>query len=194
MLYGVGYVGEKNQQKMLYNKLLNDLKTFNSKSIIIAIDGVAGSGKTTLAARLATDLIECEIVHMDDLYAGWNNPFSDDLNYRIIKQIFIPFCKMIEISYQKYNWESKTFDSTVLLKRKKYLIIEGVGAAQRAFHKYINKIIWIEFDADLGFERVLKRDGEILRDQMTNFLIDQAKLFESEVPNIYADYIFEGAP
>jgi len=43
---------------MLYNKLLNDLKTFNSKSIIIAIDGVAGSGKTTLAAALQKYLQE----------------------------------------------------------------------------------------------------------------------------------------
>lgn len=183
-----------NQQKMLYDKVIEDLKSIDAKSIIIAIDGVAGSGKSTLAANLAKDLIDCEIIHMDDLYAGWHNPFSDDLSSRIINQVLIPYCKLIEFHYQKYNWKSESFDSAVLLKRKKYLIIEGVGAAQRAFHKYFNKIILIEFEANLGLERVLKRDGEILREQMTNFLIDQAKLFEKEVPNIYADYIFEGAP
>jgi uridine kinase len=101
---------------------------------------------------------------------------------------------LVEFHYQKYNWKSESFDSTGLLQQKKYLIIEGVGAAQRAFHKYINRIIWIEFDADKGLERVLRRDGEKLREQMTKFLIDQAKLFENEVPKNYADYIFKGAP
>jgi pantothenate kinase-related protein Tda10 len=38
---------------------------------VVAIDGPAGSGKTTLAARLAGRL-RSPVVHMDDLYPGWD--------------------------------------------------------------------------------------------------------------------------
>ncbi|MBJ7451459.1 MAG: uridine kinase, partial [Blastococcus sp.] len=39
---------------------------------LVCVDGPAGSGKTTFAGRLAAALgDDAELVHMDDLYAGW---------------------------------------------------------------------------------------------------------------------------
>ena len=39
---------------------------------LVCIDGPAGSGKTTLAGRLADALgPDAAVVHLEDLYAGW---------------------------------------------------------------------------------------------------------------------------
>ena len=52
-----------------YQSLLQEINGIqNDKKTLIAIDGVAGSGKTTLALKLATDLTDSYVVHMDDLY------------------------------------------------------------------------------------------------------------------------------
>ena len=39
---------------------------------VIAVDGPSGAGKTTLAARLSDALHGAPVVHMDDLYPGWD--------------------------------------------------------------------------------------------------------------------------
>ena len=39
---------------------------------VVCVDGPAGSGKTTLAAALAASRPAATVVHMDDLYPGWD--------------------------------------------------------------------------------------------------------------------------
>ncbi|MEY3649405.1 MAG: hypothetical protein RL370_108, partial [Actinomycetota bacterium] len=49
---------------------------------LIAIDGRAGAGKTTLAASIYEELSEDKtvaVIHMDDLYDGWENALSERL-------------------------------------------------------------------------------------------------------------------
>ena len=49
---------------------------------LIAIDGRAGAGKTTLAARFFDELAvdkSVEVIHMDDLYDGWENALNERL-------------------------------------------------------------------------------------------------------------------
>ena len=71
--------------------LVQDLLKLAATPSIIAIDGVAGSGKTTIAIKLSEELSNAPIVHMDDLYNGWSNPFSDQLVERVTKQILKPY-------------------------------------------------------------------------------------------------------
>ena len=58
---------------------------------IIVIDGPAGSGKTTLAKSLSRLLENCPIIHMDEIYDGWENALSpttfSDLANWIIKPL-----------------------------------------------------------------------------------------------------------
>jgi uridine kinase len=70
---------------MEYLTLLSELKKVESdEPFIITIDGPAGSGKTTLAQKLVNDLSDAQVIHMDDLYEGWNDPLSAKLTARVI--------------------------------------------------------------------------------------------------------------
>jgi len=196
--FGDGFAGIENLRSLLmieYQNLLQEIKGVkNNKTTLIAIDGVAGSGKTTLALKLAQDLTESSVVHMDDLYDGWSNPLSQKLTARVISQLLEPVSKQLPVSYQIFDWKLNRFTDFKTILQRKYLILEGVGAAQREFRPYINKIIWIECDPSLGFNRVIARDGVKVEQEMIRFLIDQNNHFLTELSKNVADYTLNGAP
>jgi len=198
LLFGVGFAGTRNRRNLPmtdYQSLLQEIIGIeNDKTTLIAIDGVAGSGKTTLALKLATDLTDSYVVHMDDLYDGWNNPLSQKLTARVISQLLNPISKQMSVSYQVFNWKLNRFTDFKSVPQSKYLILEGVGAAQREFRPYMNKIIWIECDPNLGYNRVIARDGEQVKQEMLKFLIDQNNHFLTELSKNAADYTLNGAP
>ena len=178
-----------------YQNLLREINSIkNESTILIAIDGVAGSGKTTLALKLAHDLPGSSVVHMDDLYDGWNNPLSQKLTARVIAQLLEPLSKQLPVSYQMFDWKLNRFTEFKTIPKSTYLILEGVGAAQREFRPYINKIIWVDCDPDLGFQRVIDRDGKQVEQEMIKFLIDQNNHFLTELSKNVADYTLNGAP
>jgi uridine kinase len=178
-----------------YQDLLTELQQIQSKyPRIFAIDGVAGSGKTTLATKLQWDIAGSQVVHMDDLYSGWQEPLSEDLIKRVCHEIINPLLKGTEVAYRKFNWHQQVFDETVKLPPTQTLLLEGVGAGQKAFRKMLSAIIWVEFEPTAGFERVIARDGEAIRMPMLNFLKDQNKHFSAELTNKVADYTISGVP
>lgn len=198
MLFGDGFVGTGNLKKVIvinYPDLLSAIEKLDSTQPIgLAIDGVAGSGKTTLASRLCGDLKNCQVVHMDDLYEGWNDPLSQRLTAKVIRELLEPFNKQIPIRYQKFDWILNRFDKFEDLKTSNILILEGVGSGQREFRKYLSKTIWVEYDPSQGFDRVIARDGEGIRGEMVNFLLDQNKHFIAELTKNTSDYTISGAP
>ena len=198
MQYGVGCAGTeslKDSKLISYQDLLSNLKKIdNTSPHVFAIDGVAGSGKTTLSSKLQLDTPDSQVVHMDDLYSGWKDPLSKELTKRVIDEILNPFLQGNEVIYRKFNWQQNVFGETVKISPTKTLFLEGVGAGQSAFRKMLSRIIWVEFDAESGFERVIARDGEVVRAQMLNFLVDQNKHFSAELTNKAADYTISGVP
>ena len=73
---------------------------------IIAIDGPAGAGKTTLATHLSAALslkYKCTIIHMDQIYNGWNTPFDEHFTQALI-QIVKAHKKAEAIPLAQYNW------------------------------------------------------------------------------------------
>ena len=194
MQSGAGLGGRKNQLRMNYSKLLDSLKNSAATPTLISIDGVAGSGKTTLAQKIRKDLTTLEIIHMDDLYDGWINPLSGELSNRITEQILAPYIEKKSAKYKKYNWATEEFDVEIQVPGAKYLVLEGVGAGQSAFREFIDVAIWIECDPNVGLERVIKRDGEQIRKHMLSFLVDQNKHFSHERTSDYAHYTLNGAP
>ena len=198
MLSGDGFVGTGNLEKTIvinYSDLLGAIEKLDSTQPIgLAIDGVAGSGKTTLASRLCGDLKNCQVVHMDDLYEGWNDPLSQRLTAKVLRELIEPFNQQIPIRYQKFDWILNRFDKFEDLKTSNILILEGVGSGQREFRKYLSKTIWVEYDPSQGFDRVIARDGEGIRGEMVNFLLDQNKHFIAELTKNASDYTISGAP
>ena len=68
---------------------------------IIAIDGPAGSGKTTLSFALEAALTQFTVVtiHMDALYQGWDDALTTTLTRNLENQILKP----ISLNYRSFH-------------------------------------------------------------------------------------------
>lgn len=145
---------------------------------VIAIDGPAGSGKTTLAQLLAAQIDGAPIVHMDNVYDGWQQDLIFDLPEKLETQILKPLKVGAPVSYQKYDWHQSAFTNSVDLPPSNFLILEGVGAANPKLSDYLALAIWIEADSSVRLDRVLARDGIQIKDEVIAFQAKEARYFE----------------
>jgi uridine kinase len=180
------------------NDLLADISNLAHARSIITIDGNAGAGKTTLAKQISDYLKSknrsCQIVNMDDLYEGWQNPFTIELANRVSSQVLLPFNRGDESNYQVFNWHINKFDQFKSLKISDFLLLEGVGSGQSAFRNLIDYLIWIEIDPLIGLQRVIARDGSQNSQEMQRFLTDQAAHFSIEQSKTAADRVLISVP
>jgi uridine kinase len=130
---------------------------------VLAVDGPAGSGKTTLAdairAELAARRSGVVVMHMDDVYAGWTG-LDDELSDRIQAQILEPLARSEPARWQRYDWHAERFDGWETFAPPDVLVLEGCGSGARAHAAYTTLLVWTEADRDTRIRRGLERDGE----------------------------------
>ena len=146
---------------------------------LLAIDGPAGAGKTTFAAKLEIELsvhATVRVIHMDDLYNGWDNALSNPLS-EILDRISTAHLAGREFVIKIFNWQTMAFDSEEKIAPTDYLIIEGVGAAQQIVRETGATTYWLDIEPEIGLQRVLDRDGAHLEVQMRQWQVDQDKHF-----------------
>lgn len=131
---------------------------------VVTIDGPAGAGKSTMAISLSSRLNDAPIVHMDDLYRGWNDALTPQLTAVLRDHILLPISLGKQGGYRPWDWIKNAPGSAVVIPRHDFLILEGVGASQRAVRPFASTMIWISIDAQTGLERVIKRDGNKVAD------------------------------
>lgn len=163
----------------------------SSKRPIIAIDGPAGAGKTTLAEHLSAALslkYKVNVIHMDDLYNGWAKAFDHHLTDSLLA---ISSAHLLgkATSLSRYNWSKGAFNTAEVLPPAELLILEGVGSSQRAIREFLTSSIWIDIDPSKGLERVLARDGEAISDEMQMWLQLQEKHFRLDDSEKSADFV-----
>jgi len=146
---------------------------------LFAIDGPAGAGKTTFAAKLESELSlkgTVKVIHMDDLYNGWDNALSNPLS-EILDRISTAHIAGREFVIKIFNWHTMAFDRQELVTPTDYLIIEGVGAAQQIVRETGATTYWLDIEPEIGLQRVLDRDGAHIEVQMLQWQVDQDKHF-----------------
>ncbi len=146
---------------------------------LYAIDGPAGAGKTTFAAMLEADLSvkgTVKVIHMDDLYNGWENALSNPLS-EILDRITTAHLAGREFAIKIFNWHTMQFDREEKVTPTEHLIIEGVGAAQQIVRETGATTYWLDIEPEIGLQRVLDRDGAHIEHQMRQWQVDQEKHF-----------------
>jgi len=151
---------------------------------VVTIDGPAGSGKTTLATNLASKLEQASVIHLDELYEGWDKSLDQVLFERIQAWILKPLENGLPPKHLRYDWGKSAFTSWNEIDYAPVVIIEGVGSGHTSLRQQVSQAIWIEADEDLLLERVVKRDGESVRAEMLIWQERERAYFElHEVKN-----------
>ena len=166
----------------------------NKEVVLIAVDGVGGAGKTTLAELLQKEIKNSFIVQLDDFYSPILQ--AADLQ-RLKEQVILPLHNHQEAKYQIYEWKSDSFSDWHILKPEGIFIFEGVYALENNIRDYYDLKIWIDCPADLGLKRGIardiERDGVDNTDKWINIWSPLEKKYKNEQePNKTADYIIDG--
>jgi uridine kinase len=163
--------------------------------VLIAIDGVGGAGKTTLAEFLRKNLQHCSIVQLDDFYSP--SLQAADLP-RLKEQVLLPLQNHQEARYRIYEWKTDAFSDWHILKPEGIIIFEGVYALDKNIRDCFDLKIWIDYPANLGFRRGIARD--ILRDGIDQtdkwknvWMPLEEKYVIEQQPKASADYVVDGA-
>jgi len=157
---------------------------------LVAVDGPAGSGKTTLADRLAALLGGAPVVHLDDLYEGWTG-LGPGLWQRLQDQVLEPVAAGRAARYQRYDWAAGAFDGWVEVPPPEVLVVEGVGAGARPVTPWLSLLVWVEAPPGLRLARGITRDGEALRTEWERWQAREDVHFRADRTKARADVVLD---
>lgn len=150
---------------------------------IVTIDGPAGSGKTTLGNELSIELADSSgpmsVIHLDELYEGWDGALDAKLFERIDSWILAPIRNGLNPKHLKFDWHQGKYTSWSEVPLTPIVIIEGVGSGHASLRQSVSQAIWVEADNEILLDRVVKRDGESIRDEMLNWKVCEQTYFDS---------------
>lgn len=143
------------------NLVLNQLDHGNPMPLVL-VDGRSASGKTTFATRLQAALFKegeslPRLIHMDDLYEGWNGLEAG--HNLLLRQILAPLQAGKTASWQEYDWELGSRNRWREFSGGTPLIVEGCGSLSRLTAPMANLRLWFEADTDVRRERWISRVG-----------------------------------
>jgi hypothetical protein len=151
---------------------------------LVAVDGHAGSGKSTFAGRMAEALGGAPVLHLDDL--ATHEQFFD-WTERLVTQVLTPFAHGAGARYEPYDWTLRRFLAPRDLDPAPVVVVEGVGAGRRALRPYLARLLWMERAAPDAWERGRRRDGPALSAFWDDWTAAETRHFQRDPSRPFAD-------
>ncbi|WP_405777107.1 uridine kinase [Streptomyces sp. NBC_01538] len=153
---------------------------------LIAVDGHAGSGKTTFAGRLAAALDGAPVLHLDDI-ASHDELFA--WTRRLVGQVLEPLRQGENASYAPYDWTSRHFGAPRTLPAAPVVLVEGVGAGRRAIRPYLARLLWMELTDEEAWARGRSRDGTEQSEFWAGWVRAERRHFAADPSRPFADLL-----
>jgi len=176
---------------MQINEVLRDLFSESPKPLVISIDGPAGSGKSTLAGEIArafAGTYSIEVIHLDELYDGWDNALTDELFEKLLRLIKSQGANETA-DLAIFDWALNSYAGSRQVKPTELLILEGVGSSNELLRKHLTTSIWLDIEQSIGLARVLERDGIELQSEMVKWQKMESEYFARDLTRESADFI-----
>jgi hypothetical protein len=159
---------------------------------IIAIDGWSGSGKTSLAEKLAPAL-GAPCLHLDDWVPGWNGlARSVEL---LVEWVLQPLALGRPARWRPWDWTRARFGPWEDVAPAELMVVEGCGAGSAPARPWLTAQVWIALDDDERHQRLRARpDWSTYAPWADIWAAQEAALRAGEDPPERADAVVEVGP
>ncbi|MFQ6172619.1 hypothetical protein ACK8HX_13505 [Oryzobacter sp. R7] len=126
-------------------------------TVVVAVDGRSGSGKTLLATAVAAAL-DAPVVHLDDVYPGWDG-LAEGVAL-VTADLLGPVSRGEAGTYRRWDWMRSRPGRVVRVPVAPVLVVEGCGALVEPAAAHATVRVWVEAPDEERRRRALARDGE----------------------------------
>jgi len=138
-----------------------------AQSGVIAIDGRAASGKTTVAAQLA-DILGAGVVHMDDFFlppklrtAQRLNEPGGNVHYERFSQEVLPYLNSGDsFEYRIFDCTEQDYKNTRKVDASPWRVVEGCYSHHPRLGDYATLRVFFDVDSETQINRIKVRNGE----------------------------------
>ncbi|WP_018155732.1 (d)CMP kinase [Demetria terragena] len=155
---------------------------------IVAIDGPAGSGKTTLATVVADRLDQAPLIHMDDLFPGWDGLAAAPA--LLVAQVLAPIHRGEQPGYRRFDWLADQYAEHVALRGHEYLVVEGCASSVGIARPYATVRVWLDAHRDERMRRGLERDGEMFAPHWERWAAQERAIYAQDQTEQHAHLTF----
>lgn len=151
-----------------YDRLAESIRALlaKRKSVIVAIDGRCGSGKTTLAAALQEEF-SCAVFHMDDFFLRpeqrteerLSRPGENVDHERFLQEVLRPVEQGREAVYRPYICARQALGEPVHILPSRLSVVEGTYACHPTLWDYYDLRVFLSVEPEEQMRRIVERSG-----------------------------------
>ena len=142
---------------------------------VIAIDGPAASGKSTLAKHLNT-ILDADIVQMDDFFLPpslrteerFRTPGGNIHHERFLEEVVAHLAEPEGFSYRVFDCGQMALNGEKFIDSKPFRIVEGSYSCHPVFGRYADATAFLQVDPDEQMRRIFDRNGEKMAELFKN--------------------------
>lgn len=158
---------------------------------LIGIDGRAGTGKTTLAGQLAARLgsaaSDVAVVHLDEIYPGWDG-LAAALPV-LVRDVLEPLRAGRPARWRLWDWVADAPGAWAERDPAATVVVEGVGAGAAACRPHLDDLLWLEAPAEQRYARAIARDGEVFAREWDRWAAQEEAYLAADDPAGAADVV-----
>lgn len=162
------------------DKIAKYLLSLKQKTILIAVDGRSGTGKSTFAKYFANELkqykIKIDIVQTDNFYQKelLSEP-SEEYTYgyfwkRLREQVILPLKNNKAAEYKLSDWTTGKVFGQRKIEANQIIIIEGVISTYEEIADLFDLKIWLGCQKEARIKRIIKR-GDFPEEELKDWQI-----------------------
>jgi uridine kinase len=159
-------------------------------TVLVAIDGQGGAGKTALARKIAGVLPDVTAICLDDFArpttTGWDQE-------RFMHQVLRPVLAGQQGSYQRWDWGTDSPAEWHEVPLGGVIIVEGVSSTRKELGHPWDLTIWVSAPPETRLARGVARDGEQMRSRWTDeWMPEEDAYVAAQRPEERADLAVDG--
>jgi uridine kinase len=155
-------------------------------TVVVAIDGRSGSGKTLLGTAVA-DRLDCPVLHLDELYPGWDGLAAGVA--LATSEVLEPLARGERAAYRRWDWMRSRPGRTLAVGPTAMLVLEGCGALVPPADAFAAVRVWVEASTAVRRARALSRDGETYAPHWERWAAQEDAVYSTARPRARADLV-----